>query len=89
MSEHEMFPDDAERLSRLEVFQQRINSILNTNPMRTGLLDKVNIIDEKLNKLEALIKTVRMAVIFMSVGGLIAAVIFGIIKLKDAISLIK
>ncbi len=87
--EHEYLPEDSERLSRLEAFQQHINSILNSNKMRTGLLDKVDEMNVKLNTIEALIKSVKTGLIWMGAGAAIVLVLMKIIGLKDIIGFLK
>lgn len=89
MEEHEYLPEDTERLSRLEAFQQHVNSILNSNRMKTGLVDKVDEINLKLNTIEGLIKSVKTGLIWMGAGAAIVLVLLKVIGLKDIIGFLK
>lgn len=98
MPDHELLPDDEEQISRLQVQVERLSVIINGNPINgaSGLREEIRTlkieitsIKEVQQQLKDLVKTVRMAVVFMGIGGLLAALIFGIIKLSDFLSIVK
>jgi hypothetical protein len=89
MEEHEFFPDQEERLERLEWQAERLNRILGRENGTEGLLHDVKSVKEGMLKIKDWIKQTKYAAIVASVAITLTLVIVGIIKLKDAISILK
>ncbi len=89
MSNHEMIPEDDERLSRLEYQNERFNKILSGDKSagKTGLMDDVREMRGDIREIKDLIKGVRTGFKYFGWGVGIGGLVFGIYTVKEIIAL--
>lgn len=95
MEHEELMPDDQEQISRLEYQVTRLNTILNGDKgtRHKGFIAET---DERLTSIEGnvvdvkqLSKQIRVGIWCLVIGVVLAAIIFGVIKIQEAVAIVK